>query len=231
MDKSVTAKSLMSLGKRCKEHSNVGILIILAGPTAAGKSIIQKELLRQNQTLHKVITYTTRPLRNGERDGIDYHFVNKEQFEERLSQGLFIESDCYNGEYYGTPKNQLDPIFSGNDVVWILTMPRALDIDTYIKDTFDLDTARAIISQTVTILVVPESIDQLKKQFIMKRGGSQREFSSRIPLDCKFSEENKERFDYVIYNQTDKLTKAIDQVQKIIRSRHTLEVDKIKGVL
>lgn len=74
-------------------------IIILIGESASGKSTIEKELV--NKGLKKITSYTTRPIRQGETDGIDYHYINEEEFLDRFHNGFFAEHTIYNEWYYG----------------------------------------------------------------------------------------------------------------------------------
>ena len=76
-------------------------MLILVGPSASGKTQIVK-ILREKYGLNKMVTYTSRTMRPGEKEGIDYFFLTKEEFEKRINEGFFIEYVVYNGNYYGT---------------------------------------------------------------------------------------------------------------------------------
>ena len=82
-------------------------MLILVGPSASGKTQIVK-ILREQYGLNKMVTYTSRAMRPGEIEGVDYFFLSKEEFEKRISEGFFIEHVVYNGNYYGTSKEGLD---------------------------------------------------------------------------------------------------------------------------
>lgn len=81
-------------------------MLILVGPSASGKTQIVK-ILREKYGLNKMVTYTTRTMRQGEVEGIDYFFLTKEEFEKRINDGFFIEYVVYNGNYYGTSLSQV----------------------------------------------------------------------------------------------------------------------------
>lgn len=81
-------------------------MLVIIGPSASGKTQIVSELIK-SYNLKKMVTYTTRLPRVHEVDGIDYHFISKEEFEEKLSSGFFLEYVQYNGSYYGTSKAEL----------------------------------------------------------------------------------------------------------------------------
>lgn len=78
-------------------------IIVLIGESASGKSTIEKELV--NRGLKKIVSYTTRPIRQNEKDGIDYHYINKEEFLSKLKNGFFAEYTIYNEWYYGIATN------------------------------------------------------------------------------------------------------------------------------
>jgi guanylate kinase len=80
-------------------------LIVILGGSASGKTITAKELMKL-YGLKKIITYTSRPPRDGEIDGVDYHFVSIDKFKELKKQNFFAETGCYRGWYYGTPAKE-----------------------------------------------------------------------------------------------------------------------------
>lgn len=82
-------------------------MIILTGASASGKTEVGKALAR-NYNIKKVITYTTRPIRINEVNGIDYHFISKDEFEKKEREGFFFETMEYNGNSYGTSKESLN---------------------------------------------------------------------------------------------------------------------------
>jgi guanylate kinase len=81
-------------------------MLILVGPSASGKTQIVR-ILREKYGLSNMVTYTTRQMRLGETEGVDYFFLTKEVFEKRISEGFFIEYVVYNGNYYGTSLSQV----------------------------------------------------------------------------------------------------------------------------
>ena len=81
-------------------------MLILVGPSDSGKTQIV-QILRAKYGLNKMVTYTSRQMRPGEREGIDYFFLTKEEFEKRINEGFFIEYVTYNGNYYGTSLSQV----------------------------------------------------------------------------------------------------------------------------
>lgn len=78
-------------------------MIVLVGESASGKSTLQKDFIKRHPEYSKLVTYTTRAIRPGEVDGVDYHFVTDEQFEELRAKKSFLECSTYNNWKYGTP--------------------------------------------------------------------------------------------------------------------------------
>lgn len=101
----------------------INILLILVGKTASGKDTIIKELIENGWD--KVVTYTTRPIREGEKEGITYHYVSEEEFKEKVNSGFFLEYKKYDTEYgawyYGSPKEELLSVKANENKVIILT--------------------------------------------------------------------------------------------------------------
>lgn len=83
-------------------------MIVLAGASASGKTEAAK-MLAKKYNITKVITTTTRSIRDGEVDGVDYFFVSKEKFEQMIKEEKFVEYTFYNGNYYGSTKDQIAP--------------------------------------------------------------------------------------------------------------------------
>lgn len=124
--------------KRKKVHKGEDEMIILVGESASGKSTIEK-ILTDKYGYKKTVSYTTRPPRKGEVDGVDYHFISKDEYTDKFNSGYFVETGDYNGWWYGTTKEQYD-----KNTVCVLTphglrqikknMGNELDIDSfYIK--------------------------------------------------------------------------------------------------
>lgn len=104
-------------------------MLIIIGPSASGKTQLVSELIK-SYNMHKMVTYTTRAPRIHEQDGKDYHFISIEEFRNKLERDFFLEYVLYNGNYYGTAKNELS-----SDKVVILEKE---GLKTYIKEAKEL---------------------------------------------------------------------------------------------
>lgn len=177
--------------------------IILTGKTASGKDTIISKLLSRLSNFRKVTTTTSRTPRNGEKNGVDYNFISREEFKQKIEEGLFFEYVEYGGNFYGTEKTQLAN--TGQGLIWRIDPSRAGKI-------------RQLIDSPVLViyLTVPDSVvlERLKE-----RGFSQEEIEKRMGEDRKFWEEYKESYDFVVENIPGKLDQTVDKIIKILENR------------
>lgn len=154
-------------------------MLILVGPSASGKTQMLKILI-EKYGMEKLVTYTTRKMRINEVDGIDYHFISKEDFLRKQSDGFFFETVVYNNNYYGTSKND----FSKNKAV--ILEPTGLV--KYINEAND----------KIKIVVLTCNKEVLKKRMIM-RGDDELSIKNRIETDATwFNEELSKHADLVL---------------------------------
>lgn len=177
-------------------------LIILTGKTASGKDTVMSKLLSRLSNFRKVITTTSRPPRNGEKNGVDYNFISREDFKQKTNRGLFFEYVEYGGNFYGTEKAQLAN--AGQGLIWRIDPSRAGNIRKLI------DTPILVIYLTVPDEVV---IERLKR-----RGFSKNDIEKRMKEDKKLWEEYKESYDFVVENIPGKLNQTVDKIIQIIEN-------------
>ncbi len=89
-----------------------GLLVVLSGPSGCGKDTILSELKQSDSSIVQSISMTTRKMRDGEEDGVDYYFADVSTFEKNISDGYFLEYVKYGSNYYGTPKKAVDKLIS-----------------------------------------------------------------------------------------------------------------------
>ena len=87
---------------------NKGTLVVVSGFSGAGKGTVLSQVFQRRPDLYFSVSFTTRAPRTGEQDGVDYHFITREAFEERIQRGEFLEYDAHSGNYYGTPRAQAE---------------------------------------------------------------------------------------------------------------------------
>ncbi|HPM07636.1 MAG: AAA family ATPase [Bacilli bacterium] len=173
-------------------------MIILVGASASGKTEIAKILARK-YGIAKAITHTTRPMRDGEKDGLDYFFVSKEDFQKLLAENFFVEMTLYNENYYGCSKSQV------SDNRAVIVDPNGLKAFQKLND-----------ASVISFLVVAD--EEVRYQRMLTRGDKKENAIKRINNDrVDFSSENVGNTNYVIVNQENSLEEAADSIyQKYI---------------
>jgi guanylate kinase len=176
-------------------------LLVLSAPSGGGKTTIAKMLLQGRDDLGYSVSATTRPMRPGERDGVDYHFISREEFERRAKAGEFIEWATYAGELYGTLKSEIERIFAqGRHAV--------LDVE--------IEGARQIrrnFENSLLLFVLPPSADVLLSRLTGRNTEDPAVLRERVMRAAEELEAVAE-YDYAIVNED--LIAAVSQVAAIL---------------
>ena len=190
-----------------------GTLIVLSGPSGAGKGTICNELLKQVDTLNLSISMTTRSPRESEVDGKDYYFVTKEQFEEYIAKGNFLEYAKVHGDnYYGTPKNKVEEILSsGRDIILEIDIQGALEV-------------KEKMEEGIFIFIMPPSMRELKDRLVKRNTESKDKIIERFKNAYKEINEVT-KYNYIVIN--DEIQNAVDKVKAIILAEKC-RVDRIE---
>ena len=164
-----------------------GHLFIVAAPSGAGKTTLVRALLKADPHIKLSVSYTTRPPRPGETDGVDYHFVNEEQFLTMMKAGEFLESAKVHGCYYGTSQAWAENVMrQGDDLLLEIDWQGAAQV-------------RKIFPNAVSIFILPPSEDALRER-LNKRGQDSDEVIARRLANAHEEIQHVAEFDYVIIN-------------------------------
>ena len=146
-----------------------GLLIVLSGPSGVGKGTVRKEIFDDPTTSYKYsISMTTRNMREGEVDGVDYFFKTKEEFEALIQEDQFIEYAEYVGNYYGTPVQYVkDTMAAGHDVFLEIEVEGAKQVRKKFPD-------------ALFIFLAPPSLDHLKERLVGRGTESDEKIQSRV---------------------------------------------------
>ncbi|MDC3416447.1 guanylate kinase [Aquibacillus salsiterrae] len=182
-----------------------GILFVLSGPSGVGKGTVRKALFEKDTELKYSISMTTRPIRSGEQEGMDYFYRSKQEFEQMIRNNKLLEYAEYVGNYYGTPRDYVEETLeSGKDVFLEIEVQGALQV----KENFP---------EGVFIFLFPPSLDELKNR-IINRGTETEDLVRNRLLAAKEEIEMMDAYDYVVVN--DEVETAVKKVQSIVRSEH-----------
>ncbi|MBI6875063.1 guanylate kinase [Clostridium aciditolerans] len=188
-----------------------GLLIVISGPSGAGKGTICKALLEENDFWISV-SATTRQPRAGEVDGANYYFLTKEEFKKRIDYDDFLEYAEVYGNYYGTPKsNALKAIENGRDVILEIDIQGALKV----KESYP---------EGVFIFILPPSMEELKNRIINRASETPESLMTRFK--SAYKEINYvSKYNYAVVNDT--VEEAVKKIHSIIVAERC-RVDRVK---
>lgn len=189
-----------------------GLLIVISGPSGAGKGTICKRFLEKNKEVVLSVSATTRSPRQGEVDGVNYHFMTKEQFKDKIKSDDFLEYAEVYDNFYGTPKSNVNELLeSGKDVILEIDIQGALKVKENAED-------------GVFIFILPPSMEELKQRIIKR--GSETEESLMKRFKSAYKEINfVSKYNYAVVN--DEVETAVEKLESIITAEKC-RVDRIK---
>lgn len=194
--------------------NNKGLLIVVSGPSGAGKDTICQKLIKENSNIWMSVSMTTRKPRPLEKDGVDYFFVSSEEFENKINDNTFLEYASYNDNYYGTPKDKVEEkLNEGKDVILVIDINGAVSI-------------KKIIPSALFIFIMPPDMETLKNRLIGRKTESKDKVVKRF-ITAYNEVNNYKKYNYVVVN--DKVEDAVNKVKSIIQSEKC-RVDRIEDI-
>lgn len=189
-----------------------GLLVVFSGPSGVGKGTVRKKVFeRLGEQLYFSISMTTRGIREGEANGVDYHFVSRDEFLKELDRDNLLEYNEYVGNFYGTPKDMVfNEMENGKDVILEIEVNGAKQI-------------KEKVPNCISIFIAPPSFDALKERLIGRNTDSPEVIEKRL----KKAEEEialAKNYDYVVIN--DNIDDAANEVVSILTSEH-LKVSRV----
>ena len=182
-----------------------GKTFIISGPSGVGKSTVLHALFAGRDDLYFSVSATTRAPREGERDGVDYHFIHADRFREMIEGDAFLEYAEYVGNFYGTPKRFVDEAMDkGQDVILDIEVQGALQVTSKRPD-------------TVKIFIAPPSWKELERR-LKDRGTDDPEKVQKRLLRAKVEFQTAHTYDYFVINDT--VEDAVRELDAIITAEH-----------
>jgi len=193
---SYESQALFNLSKRL-------LFIVISGPSGAGKDAVLTKMKELGCPLEYIVTVTTRPQRDKERNNVDYHFISTERFQEMIERKEFLEWANVYGNWYGVPKEPLkQALDKGQDIIVKVDIQGAATI-------------KKILPQAVFIFLTPPSMEEL----IVRLKQRHTESAFDLALRTKTAEEEIKHlslFDYIVVNNQDEIDLAVSDIKAII---------------
>jgi guanylate kinase len=182
-----------------------GVLVVLAGTSGAGKGTLGRRLREHDPTLRWSVSWTTRAPRPDEREGIDYHFVTRREFEDLRDRGGFLESFEVYGDLKGTPRQfVVDSLAEGHDVLVEIDVKGAL-------------AARTVIPEALLVFVCAPSREEQRRRLEARGADDPEAIERRLARADAEEQVARERFDVLIVN--DDVDRAAAELAAIVKAR------------
>lgn len=189
--------------KKRRPKSPQPLFIVLSGPSGVGKDAVLTLMKKLLRPFHYVVTATTRPRRATEKNGVNYHFLSRNMFQQMIDDHRFLEWANVYGNHYGVPKDEVSQAL-------------ARGMDTIVKvDVQGAATIKKILPQAVFIFLAPPSLAALEHRLKRRRSESSQDRALRLAR-AKEEIESLPMFDYIITSDHDKLDHAVSQIDAIV---------------
>ena len=193
-----------------------GKIFIVSGPSGVGKSTVLKTLFERNSNLYFSVSATTRAPREGETDGVSYHFLDRETFQAWIDRDEFLEYAEYVGNYYGTPRKYVDEAAeAGRDAV--------LDIE--------IQGARQVMSrrpEAVSVFIAPPSWEELERRLTARGTDTPEKIRQRLER-AREELRGAPEYKYCVVNGT--AEEAAAELAAIITAEHCKSAERLDGLL
>ncbi|MBQ0038223.1 MAG: guanylate kinase [Clostridiales bacterium] len=193
-----------------------GKTFIVSGPSGVGKSTVLNALFQKHDNLYFSVSATTRAPREGEVNGVHYHFIGADAFRKMIEEDAFLEYAEYVGNFYGTPKKYVDEAMdAGRDVI--------LDIE--------IQGAKQVCEkrpETVRIFIAPPSWTELERRLTARGTDTPEKVQKRL-LRAKVELQTADSYDYFVINDT--VEKAVAELEAILCAEHCKPTERMSMIM
>ena len=191
------------------------MLVIVSGPSGVGKDTVISTLclVPTQPERYFVITCTTRPRREYEVDGVHYHFLSPEEFEDKRAAGGFLEANLVHGHWYGTPRDEVrGALAAGRDAILKIDVQGAAVV-------------KQKVPEALLVFLVPPSLEDLFSRLQSRATESADELDIR-QRNAALELSRQDDYDYVVLNETGQVAKTAARIDEIIRAEKTANPDR-----
>ena len=193
-----------------------GKLFAISGPSGVGKNTILNRIVQEQEHVQYSISATSRAIRPGEKDGVNYYFVTRSRFEQMIAEGELLEYAEYVGNFYGTPKKYVDEAMEqGKDVI--------LDIE--IQGAAQVCAKRP---ETVRIFIAPPSWKELERRLTARGTDTPEKVQKRL-LRAQVELKNASDYNYFVINDT--VEQAVEELRAILCAEHCKPAERMEYIL
>lgn len=191
-----------------RDDGQAPLFVVLSGPSGAGKDAVLDELARRGHRFHRVVTCTTRPPRDSERDGIDYFFVTDAEFDRLIATGGLLEHAVVYGHRSGVPKQQvLDRLAEG--------------LDVYVRtDVQGAASIKQLMPEAVLVFIAPASLGELEERIRARKSDDEVRIQRRLHT-AREEMARKGEFEHVIVNEPGRLDATADRLLEVLSAERS----------
>ena len=183
------------------------LLVVISGPSGVGKDAVVRTLQRRQNSLHFVVTATSRPMRENEIDGVDYFFVSDAEFKRMIDNNELLEYALVYDQYKGIPKRQVrDALLTGKDVIMRVDVQGAATI-------------RKLCPEAVLVFLIPQNQQEWIQRLIERHSETEASLNLRVTI-ARQELSRMAEFDYVVVNANNCLDEAVNSIEAILEAEH-----------